>query len=277
LGQQEFRFANFIQEVTPHEIAHQWWGHMVGWATYHDQWLSEGFAEFSAGLFVEATSKPAEVDKFWDRLREEIVGKNSFGNSPNDAGPVWLGERLNSFKNSRAYDGLVYPKGAYFLQMLRMLMRDEKTGDQDFIAMMHDYVQTYLQKNASTEGFKAVVDKHMKPALDAAGDHHSDWLFRDWIYGTGLPKYHFEYSVKSADGGKVTLEGKLTQSEVSPDFMMSVPLYCDFDGRWVMAGRLKVLGNMTANVRATLPKMPKRVSINANHDLLALEASVKKL
>ena len=277
LGQQEFRFANFIQEVTPHEIAHQWWGHMVGWATYHDQWLSEGFAEFSAGLFVEATSKPAEVDKFWERLREEIVGKNSFGNSPNDAGPVWLGERLDSFKTSGAYDRLVYPKGAYFLQMLRMLMRDEKTGDQDFIATMHDYVKTYLQKNASTEGFKAVVDKHMKPALDLAGDHRSDWLFRDWIYGTGLPKYHFEYSVKNADGGKVILEGKLTQSEVSSDFLMSVPLYCDFEGRWVLAGRLKVLGNMTANVKATLPKMPKRVSINANHDVLALEASVKKL
>ena len=91
MGQQAFRFASFIQEVTPHEISHQWWGHMVGWASYHDQWLSEGFAEFSAGLFVEATSKAGEVDKFWDRLRDEIVQKNPFGNSPNDAGPVWLG------------------------------------------------------------------------------------------------------------------------------------------------------------------------------------------
>jgi hypothetical protein len=58
---------------------------------------------------------------------------------------------------------------------------------------------------------------------------------------------------------------------------MTVPLYLDFDGHWVSAGRLRVLGNMTANIKATLPKMPKRVSINANHDLLAVEASVKKL
>jgi hypothetical protein len=278
LGQEAFRFADFIQEVTPHEISHQWWGHMVGFATYHDQWLSEGFAEFSAGLFVEATAKPAEADKFWDRLRDEIVQKNPFGIAPNDAGPVWLGQRLETFKTRGAYDRLVYPKGAYFLQMLRMLMRDDKTGsDQDFIAMMHDYVQTYLYKNASTEGFKAMVDKHMKPSLDAAGDHRSDWLFRDWIYGTGLPRYHFEYTVKNADGGKVVVEGKLTQSDVPPDFLMMVPLYFDFDGRWVLAGRMRVAGGTAANIKVTLPKMPKRVSINANHDLLAVEASVKKL
>jgi Peptidase family M1 domain len=277
MGQQAFRFADFIQEVTPHEVSHQWWGHMVGWATYHDQWLSEGFAEFSAGLFVEATSKPAEVDKFWDRLRDEIVQKNPFGNAPNDAGPVWLGERLNTFKTQAAYNRLVYPKGAYFLQMLRMLMRDEKTGDQDFIALMHDYVQTYLYKNASTEGFKAVVDKHMKAGLDAVGDHRSDWLFRDWIYGTGLPRYHLDYTLKNTDGGQVVLEGKLTQSEVPPDFLMTVPLYFDFDGHWVMVGRVRVLGSATANVKVTLPKVPKRVALNANHDLLAVEASVKKL
>jgi hypothetical protein len=138
-------------------------------------------------------------------------------------------------------------------------------------------VQTYLYKNASTEGFKAVVDKHMKPELDVAGDHRSDWLFRDWIYGTGLPKYHFEYSTKNAEGGNVTLEGKLAQSEVPADFLMAVPIYCDFDGRWVLVGRARVLGNTPANIRVTLPKMPKRVALSVNHDVLAAEASVKKL
>ncbi|MGA7338675.1 MAG: hypothetical protein WBW91_18265, partial [Candidatus Sulfotelmatobacter sp.] len=28
--------------VTPHEVAHQWWGHTVGFDSYRDQWMSEG-------------------------------------------------------------------------------------------------------------------------------------------------------------------------------------------------------------------------------------------
>ena len=151
MGAESFKFTEFIDEVTPHEIAHQWWGHMVGWATYHDQWLSEGFAEFSAGLFLEMTRKPAEAQKFWDRLRLQIIEKNSFGNSANDAGPIWLGYRLDTPKSPGAARRIIYPKGAYLAQMIRMLMRDEKTGDQDFSDMMKDYVKTNLYRNASSE------------------------------------------------------------------------------------------------------------------------------
>ena len=276
MDQQAFKYADFIQEVTPHEISHQWWGHMVGFSTYHDQWLSEGFAEFSAGLFVEASQKPAEADRFWERLRAEITQKNRFGIAPNDAGPVWLGERLASSKTYDAYDHLIYPKGAYTLQMLRSLMRDEKTGDQDFIAMMHDYVKTYLFKDASTESFKSLVEKHMKPAMDAAGNGRMDWFFQDWIYGTDLPKYRLEYTLTPAADGKVTFEGKLTQSDVSPSFVMRVPMYFEIDGHWGSGGRATVHGNMTANVRVLLPKAPKRVSLDLNHDLLTSEIVVKK-
>ena len=36
----------FWREVAAHEVAHQWWGHIVGWKSYRDQWMSEGFSEF---------------------------------------------------------------------------------------------------------------------------------------------------------------------------------------------------------------------------------------
>ena len=38
-----------------HEAAHQIWGYMVAPKSYRDNWLSEGFAEYSAMLFIEAT------------------------------------------------------------------------------------------------------------------------------------------------------------------------------------------------------------------------------
>ena len=27
-----------------HEVAHQWWGHKIGWASYRDQWISDWWA-----------------------------------------------------------------------------------------------------------------------------------------------------------------------------------------------------------------------------------------
>jgi aminopeptidase N len=278
LGGGSYRFAEFILEVTPHEIAHQWWGHMVGWASYHDQWLSEGFAEFSAGLFLEYTEKPAEVQKFWDRLHTEITEKNNFGNSANDAGPVWLGLRLNTPKTPDAYRRMVYPKGAYILQMIRMLMRDDKTGDQDFSDMLKDYVKTHLYKNATSESFLAVVAKHMKPAMDADGSHNMNWFRKEWIYGTDLPKYRLDYSLKASGGGKIRLTAKLTESDVSPDFVMRVPIYLDFDGRIVRAGSVLMHGNTTTpEFSIDLPKRPKRVLLCANHDVLAAETVVKEI
>lgn len=115
----------FVDEVGPHEVSHQWWGHMVGWQTFHDQWLSEGFAEFSAGLYLQVTEKSAaRYLAYWDHARHAIVDKNQYGKRTNDAGPLWLGLLLNSYRNEGAYNAVVYRKGGYILHMLRAMMYD---------------------------------------------------------------------------------------------------------------------------------------------------------
>jgi hypothetical protein len=144
--------------------------------------------------------------------------------------------------------------------------------------MMHDFVQTYLHKNASTESFKAIVEKHMKPALDLARDGRMDWFFREWVYGTGVPAYRMEYRLTPEPDGKYLFNGKVTQSGVSDDFIMAVPLYFDFDGRPFRAGSVALKGNQTSNeIKLRLPRKPKRILLNANHDVLATEAVVKEM
>jgi hypothetical protein len=54
---------NFFRVVEPHEVAHQWWGHTVGFDSYRDQWMSEGFAEFSASLFVQYIRNDRSVQR----------------------------------------------------------------------------------------------------------------------------------------------------------------------------------------------------------------------
>jgi hypothetical protein len=272
MGQSSSRTTEFVEEVTAHEVSHQWWGHMVGWTSYHDQWLSEGFAFFSAGLYLQLTEKnPDKYRAYWEHAQKLILEKNGFGKRPNDAGPVWLGLRLASYKNPGAYSAVAYRKGGYILHMLRQLMWSPKEGDQAFIEMMQDFVKTFMNHNASTEAFRGVANRHMTPAMDLEGNHRLDWFFREFVYGTAIPKYKFDYTVTAAPEGKWLLKATLTESEVDDSFMMSVPIYADLDGQMVRLGTAKMSGNGTNDkIQVLLPKKPKKVMINAYHDVLEM-------
>jgi len=264
-------FTGFVQEVTPHEVAHQWWGHAVGWASYHDQWLSEGFAEFSAGLFLQqgvAGNWRKDYIDFWDRLQRRILEKNNFGIAPNDAGPLWMGLRLISPRTENAYQNVVYPKGAYVLQMLRSMMYSPDDHDKAFIAMMHDFVERQKDKPASTESFKAVAEKHMSKIMDIAGNGKLDWFFNEWVYGTQVPRYHFEYQVSAADAGKTKLHLRITQSDVDEHFVMLVPIFADFGKGMSRIGQVAIAGNSTRDADVLLPEKPKKVALNAYKEIL---------
>jgi hypothetical protein len=270
-GNIDDRFTGFVQEVAPHEVSHQWWGHTVGWASYHDQWLSEGFAEFSAGLFLQkAVGKDWRKDyvEFWERLRHRILEKNNFGIAPNEAGPLWMGLRLISPRTENAYQDVTYPKGAYVLQMLRSMMYGTQDGDKAFIAMMHDFVDRHREKAASTESFRAIAEKHMTKTMDLEGNGRLDWFFNEWVYGTQVPRYHFEYQLTPVDGGKVKLHMTVAQSDVDQHFAMLVPVFADFGNGMVRLGQVRIAGNSTDTADILLPGQPKKVALNVYKDIL---------
>jgi hypothetical protein len=265
------KFTGFVQEVTPHEVAHQWWGHTVGWASYHDQWLSEGFAEFSAGLFLQQAMGGdwrKDYIEFWERLQKRVLEKNNFGVAPNDAGPLWMGLRLVSPRSESAYQNVTYPKGAYVLEMLRSMMYSQEDKDKAFIDMMHDFVDTHREKPASTESFKAVAEKHMTKAMDMQGNGRLDWFFAEWVYGTQVPRYHFDYQLTPADGGKVKLHMTITQSEVDENFAMIVPVYGDFGKGMIHLRQVGIAGNSSRSLDMLLPAQPKKVALNYYKEIL---------
>lgn len=259
--------------VTPHEVAHQWWGQTVGFRSYRDQWMSEGFADESAALFLLATRpKPDDYLAFWKQQLKLITEKNAEGFRPIDVGPVTMGFRLSTEKTGwNVYQDLVYPKGAYILHMIRMMMWSPKDGDARFIETMHDFVKTYWLKAATTEDFKAMVEKHMSRGMDLEGNHTMDWFFREYVYGTDLPVYHFE-SQATPDANGWSVHFKLTQSGVKPDFKNAVPMYIEFaNGKVFRLGSIDITGPKTLDQTVQLPKLPsaiKQVVINYNYDVL---------
>ena len=98
--------------------------------------------------------------------------------------------------------------------MIRMMMYDRKDHDQRFKDTMHDFVTTYSGHAATTEDFKAMVEKHMSPQMDLDGNHKMDWFFNEYVYGTALPSYTFTYSFETAPNGEIVMSMKLIQSGV---------------------------------------------------------------
>ena len=153
--------------------------------------------------------------------------------------------------------------------MLRAMMWDPQSLDRDFQAMMQDFVATFRNQAVSSEDFQAIVEKHMKPAMDLTGDHRMDWYFDEWLRSTDVPGYRLEYSLAPGDNGGTALEGKLTQSGVSPSFRMLVPVFVELGGKNYRVCVVALQGNSTGECKAALSARPKQVLLNANHDVLA--------
>ncbi|MFZ0963811.1 MAG: M1 family aminopeptidase [Terriglobia bacterium] len=255
--------AEFYNVVAIHEMSHQWWGHLVGWKTYRDQWLSEGFAEFSASLYLRRL-QTEKIRTYWDRKRRFLLSKNPVGHRPVDVGPVYLNEQLNAhLEQGNSY--MIYAKGAYILEMIRLLMENPKLPDPDqrFIDMMRDFVTTYAYRNASTADFQRIVEKHTHEPMD--------WFFNEYVYGTEIPTYDFQYKLEDAPGGKSILQCSLTQSGVSDQFEMRVPLYMTVGKGIQRMGFIKIKGASTVPIQVPLPARPDRISIDEYHDILAIE------
>ena len=271
----EWGDRGYWKVVTPHEVAHQWWGHSVGFSSYRDQWMSEGFADMSASLYLQNiySKEPHRFIQFWNDERDMLLERNKEGFRAIDAGPLTMGYRLSNTRSG--YDitrRLIYPKGAYVLHMIRMMMIDRKMGDQRFKAMMQDFVKTYANQPATTEDFKAMAEKYMSPEMDIDGNHRLDWFFNEYVYGTALPNYKLDYSFADTPEG-LQFKLKVSQSGVDQNFKMLVPVYLEMnDGRLLSIGRARLLGNTAVEQTVSLKgwkEKPKRAVVNYYDDVLA--------
>jgi hypothetical protein len=173
-------FQNYPEFFLAHEIAHQWWGQAVGWRNYHEQWISEGFAQYFAALYAQHLRGDEAFNGVMRQLRR-------WGIDESDQGPVYLGYRLGHIRNeSRVFRALVYNKGAAVLHMLRLLV-----GDDAFFSGVRRFYRTMRFKKAGTDDFRV--------AMEAATGTSLERFFERWIYSATLPRLKFSYTVTGTD------------------------------------------------------------------------------
>lgn len=244
-----------------HETAHQWWGIGVGFKTYHDQWLSEAFAEYCGWWYFHQTVKKKEKDdkKFYKMLearRKEIANNREyFLGKGKKAGPIWLGYRTLSSDTQGDYRLIIYKKGAWVLHMLRSMYLDLETmSDDRFKELLRGFYQKYEGRPASTEDFEAFAEEYLGEDLQ--------WFFQQWVYGIDVPQYRFSYTINSTGNGQFKVLGRVEQLEVSEGFQMPVIIGIDFGEDEIVPQRIWVKGPVTEFELGTYDKEPRKVIFN---------------
>jgi hypothetical protein len=228
-----------------HEVAHQWWGNLVGWSSYRDQWIDEAISNYLAMLFANTQKNPEHTLRLWlERSRRKLITKPpDAADSPAEVGALVLGSRLDSSRSPEAYEQIIYNKGAWVIHMLREMLRQPgaKAPDARFESLLKTLIGKYSFRALSTSALQHEVEAVMTPGMDLEGNHSMDWFFEQWVRGAGIPHYRVEFtSVRTEKGFAV--RGKLLQTGVPRSFIARVPLYFNEAGRSIFLGAVITAG-----------------------------------
>jgi hypothetical protein len=170
-------FDEYPRFFLAHEVAHQYWGHAVGWKSYHEQWISEGFSQFFALLYAERAGGAGVARSVLSRLRSTAIAQSG-------QGPIELGYRLGHVKSdSRVFRSLIYNKAAMVLHMLRRLI-----GDEAFFAGLRRF---YWESR-----FMKVGTDEVREAFEATSGRPLGRFFTRWIREYAIPTVRYSTTVE---------------------------------------------------------------------------------
>ncbi len=139
---------NYIS-VNAHELAHQWFGDLVTATKGTHHWLQEGFATYYALL---AEKEIFGKEYFLYKLYESAEQLTELSKTP----------KATSLLDPKASSLTFYRRGAWAIHALRDLI-----GDTSFKITIHNFLEKYKFKNASTTDFFNVAEEVTSKDLTA--------------------------------------------------------------------------------------------------------------
>ena len=230
--------------MMPHELAHQWFGDKVSWASYHEQWLMEGLANYCSLMLLERT-RPADAKLMLQAYRDWLASKSKEGRPNVEAGPVTLGVRLSSSHFPNGYEIITYGRGTWMIHMLRCMLRDasrtpqKPDGDDTvFLALLRNLVDRYQEKEITNTDFQQAIEAVLPPALWFEDRKSLDWFFDGWVNGTAFPQLEVAEVKMTRSAGTVKVTGLIRQKLAPPDLVTSVPVYGMMGEQRIYLGRV---------------------------------------
>jgi hypothetical protein len=214
----------YSELLESHEVAHQWWGNLVVPASYHDDWLIESLANYSALLLLERKKGVKALEAVLDNYRTHLLTKTESGRTLEAAGPIIWGYRLESSLTPDGWRSVTYEKGTWIIHMLR-----RRLGDDKFLALLREVSSHH--HSISTEEFRVLASQYAPKSPDAG----LKLFFDNWVYGTGVPTVKLSYAWRGAK-----LSGSLVQRDVDEAFTADVPVEVQTGGKstvyWLPTG-----------------------------------------
>ncbi len=248
LGMNDFLKAFFGTLMLRHEVAHMWWGHEVYWDTYRDQWLLEALANYSA-LMMTQQDQPEKFPLLMTGYRNQLLSKR-YGRDLFEAGPVTLGQRLNSVKFPDAYQAIAYGRGTWIIHMLRCMLDDatlharvkpKVSGDDLFIQALRKLLEQHQNSAVSTEDLRKAFEEVLPDSLRFEGRKSLDWFFDGWVNGTAIPALEVSDVKYGKQGAEEFVSGTIHQKDAPDDLVTSVPVYAGS----IYLGRVFAVGDET--------------------------------
>ena len=264
-------------QVLVHETAHQWWGDLVLWKSYRDQWISEGLSNYASLLMLEQRN-PAQFRQVMEKYRRDLLSETKDGERLRDAGPVTLGQRLESSHFPRGYEAISYERGTWLFHMLRCMLNDSEAAshsrkgransDELFFRALRKIRERYAGKRMSTQELLQGFEEELPRPLWYENRHNLDWFLESWIEGTTIPELEARDIHFTEKAGVTTVTGMIVQKDAPDDLVTAVPVYAMKAGNaLVFLGEVLADGRETA-FRLTVPSDARKIVLDPRQTIL---------